>query len=646
MELVPRKDSPLFEPVIADFVNPSKGIKFQKEMLIEELLSIGHSKITKQIAELIGDEIEKEIGRRRIQFLSSELISEMVEDKLEELGLIRSRAPKDNLNKKSKKENQTEVAELGVEVLEVLAPSPSDASPSLMQPTTSNPQTLSSQPFTIVLSDKALEVLKNSCLAKNEKGEVAETPEQLFTRVARAIASPDTKYSPSENLLRRETEFFNLMASLEFLPSPQILSHAGRALGMLSSCFVLPIQDTMESIFETMKQAAVIQKCGGSTGFSFTRLRPRHDEIHSTHGFSSGPIPFMKVYDAATEAVRLGGIGGGYNRGVLSISHPDIFDFLDVESSTIKMNTFIKSVGITSGFMKAVEEDTLFALTNPRTGETIRQVKAVKLFRELIRHIQKTGEPHLSFIEAIDQANPTPLAGNLEAFDPCGGQPLLPFEACIHGAINLSLCVEGDKIRWDKLKRIITSAVHFLDNVIEVNHYPFLEIEAASKRNRKIGLGVMGWADFLKPLGIPYASYEAETLASQLMSFIQNEAIAASCELAKKRGVFSNYYESIFADSVVKRRQAVVTALFPTRLQSQIAGVSPGIEPFSSMPSTQEEVSPEWQIKIQAAFQRTTENGVFIPISIAQTTTIEKIEKIILLGYHLGLKTMILEVRS
>ena len=618
---------PQFEPVLTDFQNQAKGIKFKKEVLIEELLSIGHAKITKQIAELIGDEIEKEIQRRKIQFLSSELISEMVEGKLEELGLIRPRAKSE--------QPKNSPTELAPEVLEVLQQNPNE---NVILPSTSNIAPLANQTFAVALSDKALEILKQSILAKDEKGEVVETPEQMFNRVARAIASPDTKYSPSENLARRETEFFNLMVSLEFLPSPQILANAGRALGLLSSCFILPIHDTMESIFETLKQAAVIQKSGGNTGFSFNRLRPHHDEIHSTHGFSSGPIPFMKVYDAATEAVRLGGIGGGYNRSYLSISHPDIFDFLDVENSSHQMNTFIKSVGITKNFMKTVEEDTLFALTNPRTGETVRQVKAVKLFRELIRHIQKMGEPHLFFVDTIEKGNPTPLSGNLEEFDPCGGQPLLPYESCTHGAINLAVCVEGDKIRWDKLKRIVHSSVHFLDNVIESNHYPLPEIETAAKRNRKIGLGIMGWADFLIQLKISYTSYEAETLASQLMNFIQNEAVAISCELGKKRGVFPNYYESVFADSVVKRRHAVVTALFPTPLTSQIAGVSAGIEPWPA--TTEEEISPEWKIKMQAAFQRHTENGISDPLFISEAISVEKIEKIILLGYHLGLKGM------
>ncbi len=685
-----------FEPVITDFPNQAKGIKFKKETLIDELLSLGHAKITPQIARMVGDEVEKEIHKRKIEFLSTELISELVEGRLEELGLIRSR--RYSTSSVAEKEDHGTVSlvkarqELLPEVLEVLAPS-NDAPPKGGG---------TSEKIKPEFADESLEILRRHFLIKNEEGEIVESPEELLGRVARTIAACDIKYSPSINLKNIETEFFNLMAGGHFLPAPAVLKNAGRALGFLSSCTVLPINDSMESIFETMKETAIIHKCGGSTGFSFSTLRPRHDNVHSTHGFSSGPVSFIRVYHAATQAVRDGSEKSGLSRAFLRIDHPDILEFLSLAESAEKMPHFHFSVGLTGNFIKAFESNSFYDLINPRSGEPVRKLKATKVFGDMARCLVRSGTPSFFYCDRIEAGNPTPLQGQYKALDPCSGQPFLDFEPCHYGAINLAKIVKNKKIDWEQLRRTVQSAVHFLDNVIEANHYPLPEIEEAARKNRKIGLSVMGWGDLLVLLGLSYHSPEAETLAEQLMSFVNREAQNASLELAKKRGTYPAFEESIYADRGTKRRHAVLTAIVDDPLLAGVAGCSTGIHPLSALVSeikigkesttikihpefeswlkqeglfsekiidhllkkgsleemiewprevrelfvTTRQISPECHLKIQAAFQRHTENAVIQKIPLAGETSEEELGHWMTLGYDLGLKGIIFEPQN
>lgn len=689
--LHPKNGTPL-EPVITDFSTSTKGIKFKKEVLVGELLSLNNPKITQQIATLIGEEVEKEIHRRRIQYLSSELISELVEGKLEELGLIRQRSQGQWQSTEKKDEGQTKQNQsegLSEEILEAMVSPGADEKLSVH----STPAP-SLKKIPVELSKNALEVLKRRYLIKNDKGEIIETPEELFSRVARAVAAADVKYDPHANLKEREIQFYNLMASGEFIPNSPTLANAGRSLGQLSACFVLPIYDSMESIFETMKQAAIIHKSGGGTGFTFTHLRPKNDRVQSTHGISSGPISFMKVYNSATEAVKQGGTRRGANMGILNITHPDILEFTSSKEKTDQLTNFNISIGLSAQFMDEVENDEMFSLINPRSGEVVKKIKARKLFRKIVRQACKTGEPGVLFLDRIEAANPTPKEGRLEATNPCGEQPLLPYESCNLGSVNLGKVVVQGTINWGQLKGIVQATVHFLDNIIEINHYPLTEIEETVKRNRKIGLGVMGWADMLIKLGIPYCSDEAVDLACRVMGFVQKEAEAATVDLAGKRGVFPNYNESIFAERGLKRRNATVTTIAPTGTISMIADCSSGIEPLyalayikkvmggkkflyinrdlegelrkhqlftkeiikevieegtvaeiAQLPQetrdlfvTSFEVAPEWHIKMQAAFQKHTENAVSKTCNLPASATEADVDRIYWLAYKSGCK--------
>ncbi len=685
MEALFGHNSSSFDNPPASFSDPAREVKFRKDTLIEELLSLGHAKITPQIAKLIGDEVEKEIHRKKIASLSMELISELVEEKLSELGLI-----------KSKKASEEKPAmslvpvnqELFPEVLEVMAPSDSKKN--------EHPSGRRAPSFTEV----GFEYLRRHFLIKNESGEVVETVEALLTRVARAIAAVDIRYSPSDDLESIETDFYNLMAAREFLPAPSILANAGRALSVLSNSFTIPVQDTMESIFEAMKQTAIVHKMGGSTGFSFNNLRPKKDNVKSTHGFSSGPVSFMKVYNQATTAVQEGGKNSGINRGLLHIDHPDILEFLSAQEGDTPLTHFALSVGMTSFFMKAVERDESYALVNPRSGDSGRSVKAGKVFQSIARHIFENAQPSLVFCDRMESANPTPLKGPISTLEPISEQPLQSFETLHYGSINLASVVEQGKIQWEKLKRIVGQAVHFLDNAIEADHYPLPEIEEAVKANRKIAVSVMGWADLLVKLKIPYASFEAETLAGQLMSFIQNEAQHASMLLGKKRGAFPNHDNSVFADRGFKRRNALVTAIVPANILALLANCAPGLEPlpylatvlktenvrefkliqpdfeanlkkesiltesflerlqeenslasFEEIPTemrnyfvTLNDVPAESLLKTQAVFQNYAENNVVQRIPLPATE--EEVVKLIALAYHMGLKSLSFKPRG
>jgi ribonucleoside-diphosphate reductase alpha chain len=548
------------------------------------------------------------------------------------------------------------------------------------------------------LSENAIKVLEKRYLTKNEEGIVIETPEEMFRRVARSVAQAEQNYGSGADVDEIENRFYDLMANLDFLPNSPTLMNAGKELGQLSACFVLPVEDSMEGIFDAIKQAAIIHKSGGGTGFSFTRLRPAGSTVRSTGGVASGPISFMKVFNAATEAVKQGGVRRGANMGILRIDHPDILEFIQCKKDNKEVTNFNISVALTEDFMEAVEKDREYPLVNPQNKETVKWLKAREVFELIVEMAWTNGEPGIIFIDRMNKDNVLIRRGEIESTNPCGEQPLLPYESCNLGSINLARMIrkEGDKwiIDYEKLGYTVDTAVHFLDNVIDINKYPLEVIEKATMGSRKIGLGVMGFADMLIRLGIPYNSSQAIQVAEEVMGFVQKRSKEKSRGLAAIKGRFPYYKDSTYAEQGIELRNATTTTIAPTGTISIIAGTSSGIEPLfaisfirnvmdrdhlvevhpifeevarergfyskalmeeiaqkgslkkvNGIPEdvrkifvTAHDISPEWHVRMQAAFQKYTDNAVSKTVNFPHSATREDVRKVYMLAYQLGCK--------
>jgi len=545
------------------------------------------------------------------------------------------------------------------------------------------------------LTPQAVTILEKRYLKKDARGQVIETPEEMFWRVAKNIAEAERFYGKQTSLEELSEIFFGMMASLGFLPNSPCLMNAGRGLQQLAACFVLPVEDSLNSIFETVKQTALIHQSGGGTGFSFSRLRPKNDTVQSTGGMASGPVSFMRVFNMATEVIKQGGTRRGANMGVLRVDHPDIMEFITIKKHMSEMENFNLSVGITKGFMEAIEKDDEYDLINPRTKQSFRRLKAREVLEAIVSSAWETGDPGILFLDRINEANPTPKLGEIESTNPCGEVPLLPFEPCVLGSINLLKMLKGKNGKWevdfDKLRMIARHAVHFLDNVIDMNQYPLPQISQMAKGNRKIGLGVMGLAHFLIRLGIPYNSQKALEVVKGIMSFIQYQARERSMELAEKRGVFPNFKGSLYdKPGGMRLRNATLTAIAPTGTLSLLANCSSGIEPLFAIQYTRRaledmefqitdplfielgekggflspelfkslseganiqelpqvpkevkelftttfEIPPIWHIKIQAAFQEYMDNAVSKTINFPRDATKDEVREAFLMAYQ------------
>ncbi|MFH1647813.1 MAG: adenosylcobalamin-dependent ribonucleoside-diphosphate reductase [Chloroflexota bacterium] len=546
------------------------------------------------------------------------------------------------------------------------------------------------------LGINAIKVLERRYLLRDESGKIVETPTQLFRRVAKAVAAAEKKFDPSAGVKGLEQGFFEMMSRLEFLPNTPTLMNAGAPLGQLSACFVLPVEDSIVGIFETLRDMAVIHQSGGGTGFSFSRLRPRGDIVRSTKGVASGPVSFMKIFDSATAVMKQGGKRRGANMGILNADHPDIVEFVGAKSDGVTLSNFNISAGVTDAFMEAVAREGKWPLVNPRNGQEERSISAAGLSEMMVNNAWLTGDPGLIFLDEINRHNPTPQLGRFEATNPCGELPLLPYESCNLGSINLSRMVADGKVDWPKLERTANLAVHFLDNVIEANVFPLPAIERITRQgNRKIGLGVMGFADALVQLGVPYNSEAALQTADEIIRFIREKAVAASTGLAAARGAFPNFEGSIYdRPGGARRRNATVLSIAPTGTISIIAGCSSGIEPLFALAFvrnvmegtrllevnpvfeqvarrrgfysrelmeavaregtlrgifgvpddvrrlfvTDWDIEPEWHVRMQAVFQKYTDNSVSKTVNLPALATPQEIRRVYTLARELKCK--------
>jgi len=539
-----------------------------------------------------------------------------------------------------------------------------------------------------------MKVLAERYLRKDDQGKTVETPKEMFMRVAQNIAAIDLLYDLNADATRTTNEFYQLMESRDFLPNSPTLMNAGLPRGQLSACFVLPVQDSMEEIFDALKAMALIQKTGGGTGFCFSKLRRKGDLVGSTMGRASGPVSFMKVFDAGTDVVKGGGRRRGANMGILDVTHPDILEFITAKQREGFLSNFDISVRVSDEFMDAVEKDEEYDLVNPRTG-AVGKLRARDVLSLMAMMAWKTGEPGIIFLDEINRHNPTPEVGPMVGTNPCGEQPLLPYESCNLGSINLAKMVKNGCVEWGKLRRTVHSAIHFLDNVIDANEYPSEKIEQITKGNRKVGLGVMGWAEMLIQLGLPYDSEAALEVAKDVMKHVSEEARTASVELARQRGSFPNFNSSIWKGKGYRElRNATVTTIAPTGSISIIAGCSSGIEPlfavsfsrrilngmipqgvnplfvkmaeeggfysedlvmriakagtiqsFDQIPQgirrlfvTAHDILPEWHVRMQATFQRYCDNAVSKTVNLPSNATVEDVIRIFRLAHRLKCK--------
>ncbi|RXG34808.1 adenosylcobalamin-dependent ribonucleoside-diphosphate reductase [Methanohalophilus sp. WG1-DM] len=541
------------------------------------------------------------------------------------------------------------------------------------------------------LSANGKTLLEKRYLLRDAKGKVAEKPDELFRRVAKAIARVDSSYGYSVE--KTEDNFYQVMADLEFLPNSPTLMNAGTELGQLSACFVLPVEDSLKSIFKSLQDMSLIHQSGGGTGFSFSDLRPEGDPVRSTEGVASGPLSFMTIFDKATDVIKQGGRRRGANMGVLRVDHPDICKFIGAKEKEDMLRNFNLSVGVTDEFMEAVSQDRDYALVNPRTGKVEKRLKARDVFDRIMTCACQTGDPGLLFLDEINRKHPLSAIGTIESTNPCGEVPLLPYESCNLGSINLARMVKEGAIDWQKLQKTVHTGVHFLDNVIDANKYPLPQIEQRTKQNRKIGLGVMGFAAMLARLGIPYDCEEGITTAEEVMKFIRQEAVQKSVELGEQRGSFPNLPRSTLARDYPAMRNATVNTVAPTGSLSIIANTTSGIEPMFALTyrrnvmgtrlteidpvfeemarkhgfystqlmeevaetgslqnspnipentrrvfATALEIQPQWHVRMQAAFQKHVDNAVAKTVNLPHEATEEAFREIYMLAYRLKCK--------
>nr|AGF93285.1 ribonucleotide-diphosphate reductase subunit alpha [uncultured organism] len=521
------------------------------------------------------------------------------------------------------------------------------------------------------LTPSAEAVLKKRYLVRDDDGRVLETPADMFRRVAQAVADADRVFDENADIGETAGHFESLMTDLAFLPNTPCLVNAGRATSQLAACFVLPVEDSLSAIFQTLKDTALVHQTGGGTGFSFSRIRRRGDSILPAYGVSGGPVSFIRLFDSATHIIDRNQIRPGANMGVLHVSHPDIEEFIHAKRDSEALQNFNISVAVDDRFLKCLAEGERYPLLHTRTGEVVAEKPAREILDQMARCAWENGDPGILFIDRVNRDNPTPALGRIEATNPCGEQPLLPYESCTLGSVNLTKVVENGDINEARLEEIVARAVHFLDNVIEINRYPLDKTERASRATRKIGLGVMGFADMLIMVGIPYQSRAALSLAERIMAGIQTAAEAASARLAETRGNFPAFENSIFPETGVKyRRNATLTTIAPTGSISLIAGTSSGIEPVfafrmkrqfmdfqieevhpiyqrcidegrpvdNAVFQTAWDVSPDWHLKIQEAFQKHTDNAVSKTVNFPADATVEDIRDLYLTAAETNVK--------